>query len=98
MTLAILGLLVLAFSVLAASVRADSVVLRKLRERLLSRALPSARTGDENTESPRPEPRADFGLRWAEVTNLTPTGPDRPSSRENSRESATTSSEPTRTS
>ena len=82
MTWIALLLIVLALGAAVAVVSSRRV--RTLRDELFEDALPSARTG-ESPEAEVPveqaaapvDDRGDWGLRWAEVTNLTPAGPER---------------------
>ena len=79
-----IALLSIALALGAVAAVASSRRLRALRDALFEDALPSARTGESLRGEPLPvrpaDPASDrgvWGLRWVEVTNLTPTGPDR---------------------
>jgi hypothetical protein len=93
MTWIALAAIALALGAVAAVVSSRRV--RTFRDELLEDALPSARTGESAGARDRLEPggpptarRDDWGLRWAEVTNLTPAGPDRPSGKAPARDRA----------
>ena len=79
-----IALLTIALALGAIAAVISSRRVRSLRDELFEEALPSARTGERpshpapaDPEATRPSDREDWGLRWVEVTNLTPTGPER---------------------